>query len=213
MSEIVVVTYDWVPETPRGFVRDIRARWALEEAALAYRVETTPFKDRGPDHFARQPFGQAPWLIDGDVSTFESGAMLLHIAEKSEALMPRDARGRSETVEWIFAALNSVEMASLPWSMLQFMDDKTPSPFRSFMENWLKLRLDRMETVLAARDWLAAGRFTVADLLMADVLRLADRFDGLCAHPATKAYVDRLTARPAFAKAHADQMAHFAKAD
>lgn len=213
MSEIVVVTYDWVPEMPRGFVRDIRARWALEEAGLAYRVETTPFKDRGPDHFARQPFGQAPWLIDGDLSIFESGAMLLHIAEKSEALMPRDARGRSETVEWIFAALNSVEMASLPWGMLQFMDDKTPSPFRSFMENWLKLRLDRMEAVFSARDWLAAGRFTVADLLMADVLRLADRFDGLSAHPATKAYVARLTARPAFAKAHADQMAHFAKAD
>jgi glutathione S-transferase len=81
------------------------------------------------------------------------------------------------------------------------------------MEDWLKLRLDRMEPVLAAREWLAAGRFTVADILMADVLRLVDRFEGLKAHPATKTYVDRLVARPAFRKAHADQMAHFAKAD
>lgn len=212
MSEIVVVTYDWVPEMPRGFVRDIRARWALEEAGLAYRVETTPFKDRGPDHFARQPFGQAPWLIDGDLSIFESGAMLLHIAEKSEALMPRDARGRSAVIEWIFGALNSVEMASLPWGLFQFQGLKGDTPGVKFFEDWLAMRLTRMEPVLGQGEWLA-GNFSVADILMADVLRLVDRFDGLAAHPACKAYVARAVARPAFVKAHADQMAHFAKAD
>lgn len=214
MSDLVTVTYDWVPDWPRGYVRDLRLRWALEEAGLPYRVESTPFKDRDAGHIANQPFGQTPWLTDGDLSIFESGAIVLHIAEKSEALMPRDARGRSDTIEWIFAALNSMEMASLPWSLMQVVEaERVESPFRAFMENWQKLRLDRMEPVLAARDWLVAGRFTVADILMADVLRLVDRFDGLSAHPATKAYVARVTARPAFKKAHADQMAHFAKAD
>lgn len=214
MSELVIVTYDWAPDWPRGYVRDLRLRWALEEAGLPYRVQTTSFKERGADHIANQPFGQAPWFLDGDLSIFESGAIVLHIAEKSEVLMPKDARGRAGTIEWIFAALNSMEMAGLPWSLMQVVEaDKVESPFRAFMENWQKLRLDRIEPVLAARDWLVDGRFTAADLLMADVLRLVDRFDGLSAHPATKAYVARVTARPAFVKAHADQMAHFAKAD
>ena len=88
MSEIVLTTFDWVPEMPRGYVRDLRVRWALEEAALAYRVESTPFRDRGPDHFAHQPFGQAPWLTHGDLSIFESGAILLHLGELSDKLMP-----------------------------------------------------------------------------------------------------------------------------
>ena len=81
MSDIILTTFDWVPEMPRGYVRDLRVRWALEEAGLPYRVESTPFRDRGPDHFAHQPFGQAPWLTDGDLSIFESGAILLHLGE------------------------------------------------------------------------------------------------------------------------------------
>ena len=90
MTDIVLFTYDWVPELPRGHVRDIRARWALEEAGLPYRVESTPFKDRGAEHLAHQPFGQTPWLVDGDLSIFESGAMLLHLGEKSDLLMPTE---------------------------------------------------------------------------------------------------------------------------
>ena len=120
MGELTLYTYDWVPEPPRGHVRDIRIRWALEEAGLPYRVAGVPFGDRGPAHFAHQPFGQVPWLTDGDISIFESGAILLHLGERSEALMPADPRGRSEVIEWLFAALNSVEMASLPWSIFQF---------------------------------------------------------------------------------------------
>ena len=116
MSDLILTTFDWVPETPRGYVRDIRVRWALEEAGLPYRVESTPFRDRKAEHFAHQPFGQVPWLTDGDISIFESGAILLHLGERSDALMPADPRGRSEVKEWLFAALNSVEMASLPWS-------------------------------------------------------------------------------------------------
>ena len=109
MGELILTTFDWVPEPPRGYVRDLRVRWALEEAGLPYRVASTPFRDRGPEHWAHQPFGQAPWLTDGDISIFESGAILLHLGELSPALMPADIRGRSDANEWLFAALNSVE--------------------------------------------------------------------------------------------------------
>jgi glutathione S-transferase len=212
MGDLVLTTYDWVPPPPRGYVRDLRVRWALEEAGLPYRVESTPFKDRGAEHFAHQPFAQVPWLTDGDLSIFESGAILLHLGEKSEKLMPKDARGRSEVIEWVFAALNSVEMASLPWSLMQFSGDTDSKPF-TFFDDFLKTyRLGRIEPVLAKREWLA-GTFSVADIQMADVLRLVDRFDGLKDYPACAAYVARATARPAFVKAHADQLAHFAKAD
>ena len=213
MNEIILTTYDWVPEMPRGLVRDLRVRWALEEAGLAYRVESTPFRDRGPDHFAVQPFGQVPWLTDGDLTIFESGAILLHLGEKNPALMPTDPHGRAEVVEWVIAALNSVDLPSQPWALFRFMGYPGNSPEAKFVEEFLKARLERMEAVLAGREWLAAGRFTVADLLMADVLRQVNRFDGLANYPACHAYVARATARPGFMKAYADQMAHFAAAD
>ncbi len=114
MVDLILTTFDWVPETPRGYVRDIRVRWALEEAALSYRVDSVPFGARNAEHFLHQPFGQVPWLTDGDISIFESGAILLHLGERGDALMPADPRGRSEAIQWLFAALNSVEAASLP---------------------------------------------------------------------------------------------------
>lgn len=212
MTELILTTFDWVPDAPRGYVRDLRVRWALEEAELPYRVKSTPFRERKAEHFARQPFGQAPWLTDGDISIFESGAILLHIAEKSEALMPADPRGRNEVIEWLFASLNSVEMASLPWSLFQFSGDTDSDSFKLFDDFLKKSRLTHVEPVLAKREWLADS-FSVADILMSDVLRLVDRFDGLAAYPACRAYVQRATARPAFKKAHADQLAHFAAAD
>jgi len=212
MADLTLTTFDWVPETPRGYVRDLRVRWALEEAGLPYRVESVPFGDRKPAHFAHQPFGQVPWLTDGDISIFESGAILLHLGELSSALMPADPRGRSETIEWVFAALNSVEMASLPWSILKFTGDSGDTPASKHLDAFLKAaRLKHLEAVLAGREWLA-GSFSVADILMADVLRLVDRFDGLAEYPACRDYIARATARPAFVKAHADQMAHFAAA-
>jgi glutathione S-transferase len=213
MNTLILTTYDWVPEMPRGYVRDIRIRWALEEAGLPYRVESTPFRDRQPAHFAHQPFGQVPWLADGDLVIFESGAILLHLGELSDKLMPADPRGRSEVKEWLFAALASVEAASQPWSLFKFSGNTEEAPMWTFFEGFLnKNRLPHMETVLVGREWLA-GTFSIADILMADVLRLVDRFDGLAEFPACRAYVTRATARPAFAKAHADQMAHFAAAD
>jgi glutathione S-transferase len=213
MGKLVVFTFDWVPEMPRGFVRDLRIRWALEEAGLPYRVKGVPFRERDAGHFAHQPFGQVPWLTDGDLSIFESGAILLHLGQRSDALLPADPRDRSAAIEWLFAALNSVEMASLPWSLLQFTGNTGDTPAWKMFDDFLTAhRLKHLEPVLAGRDWLA-GKFSVADILMADVLRLVDRFDGLAPYPACRAYVARATARPAFAKAHADQMAFFAEAD
>ena len=212
MADLILTTFDWVPEVPRSYVRDIRVRWALEEAGLPYRVESVPFRTRNAEHFSHQPFGQVPWLIDGDISIFESGAILLHLGERSDALLAADPHGRSNVKEWLFAALNSVEAASLPWSIFVFSGDTAETPGRKQLDEFLKARLKHMESVLAGREWLA-GTFSVADILMADVLRLVDRFDGLIKHPACRDYVARATARPSFVKAHADQMAHFAAAD
>jgi glutathione S-transferase len=212
MADLTLTTFDWIPEMRRGFVRDLRVRWALEEAGLPYRVASVPFGDRKAEHFVHQPFGQVPWLTDGDISIFESGAILLHLGELSTALMPADPRGRNEAMEWVFAALNSVEMASLPWTILKLTGNAGDTPAAKPLNDFLKLRLNRMEPVLAGREWLARS-FSVADILMSDVLRLVGRLDGLTDHPACRDYVTRATARPAFVKARADQMAHFAAAD
>jgi glutathione S-transferase len=204
---LTVWTYDWVPEGPRGFVRDLRLRWALEEAGLDYSVGSVPFEDRGPEHFAHQPFGQVPFLTDGGITIFESGACLLHLARKSEALMPRDAAGEAETLQWVIAALNSVEMVTVPWWFLSLSGDK-----ENGLADWARKRLGHIEEVLRDREWLAASRFTVADLLMADVLRIP-QVRRLAASSIIDAYVDRACDRAAFRKAVADQLAHFQAAD
>jgi glutathione S-transferase len=153
-----------------------------------------------------------PWLTDGDTIIFESGAILLHLGEASSKLMPVALPERCKVKEWLFAALASVEAASQPWSFFKFSGDTDKTPMRKFFDTFLETRLKSMETVLVERVWLA-GAFSIADILMADVLRLVDRFDGLADYPACIAYVIRATTRPAFVKAHADQMAHFAAAD
>lgn len=206
-ENLTIWTLDWVPEGPRGFVRDLRLRWAAEEAGLHYDIETVAFDDRHTNHLDRQPFGQVPFLTDGDLRIFESGACLLHLARKSEWLMPHTASGEAETTQWVIAALNSIEMASVPWWFLGLSGDK-----ENALASWMDGRLAQLEAILTSREWLVEDRFTVADLLMADVLRVPDvraRGD----RPASEAYVARMTARPAFRKAHADQLAQFAAAD
>ncbi|MDB5722380.1 MAG: glutathione S-transferase protein [Alphaproteobacteria bacterium] len=207
MSELIVWTYDWVPEGPRGFVRDLRLRWACEEAGLAYSVRTVPFEGRETNHLAYQPFGQIPFLSDGGLEIFESGAGLLHLARQSDTLMPRDPAGEAQTVQWLIAALNSIEMVSVPWWFLSLSGEA-----ENGLTGWVGSRLGQLEAVLGEREWLAADRFTVADLLMADVLRVP-KVRAFGDRPASEAYVTRLTARPAFARARADQLAHFAAAD
>jgi glutathione S-transferase len=207
MSELTVWTYDWVPEGPRGFVRDLRLRWACEEAELAYTVRTVPFDGRETNHLARQPFGQVPFLSDGKLQIFESGAGLLHLARKTDKLMPRDPVGEADTLQWAIAALNSIEMVTVPWWFLRISGKEDDG-----LAGWMGMRLQQLENVLSERDWLAAGRFTAADLLMADVLRVSE-VRSFGNRPATEAYVTRATNRPAFKRAYADQMAHFEAAD
>ena len=204
---MIIWTYDWVPEGPRGSVRDVRLRWACEEAGLAYSVRTVPFDGRETNHLERQPFGQVPFLDDGGLKIFESGAGLLHLARKSERLMPRDPVGEAATVQWIVAALNSIEMVTVPWWFLRISGQKDNA-----LAGWMTSRLDQLEKVFGERDWLAADRFTAADLLMADALRVSN-VRAFGHRPRTEAYVKRITDRPAFKKARADQVAQFAAAD
>jgi glutathione S-transferase len=206
-ENLTIWTLDWVPEGPRGFVRDLRLRWAAEEAGLRYDIGRVPFEDRETNHLERQPFGQVPFLTDGEIKIFESGACLLHLARKSEILTPRSASGEAETLQWVIAALNSIEMVSVPWWFLERSGNG-----ENGLSGWLDSRLAHMEAILSEREWLVEGRFTVADLVMADVLRIP-KVRARGERPATEAYVQRLVARTAFKKAHADQLAHFAAAD
>ena len=166
-----------------------------------------PFEGRETNHLARQPFGQVPFLDDGGIQIFESGACLLHLARKSETLMPRDPTGEAETTQWIFSALNSIEMVAVPWWFLEVSGAK-----ENALAPWVGKRLGQLEQVLKDREWLVANRFTAADLLMADVLRVS-KVRALGNRPATEAYVARVTDRPAFRKARADQLAHFEAGD
>jgi glutathione S-transferase len=206
MTEALTIwTYDWVPEGksgPRGYVRDIRLRWACEEAGLDYEVRSVSFNNRGAEHFSHQPFGQVPFIEDRGITVFESGACLLYLARKSEKLMPRNPKGEAETLEWTIAALNSIEMVTVPWWFVGMSND-TNNP----LENWVLQRLKHLEAVLV--QWLAAGQFTVADILMADVLRIP-KVKAAGDFPAIRSYVDRACARPAFKRAYDGQMAHFA---
>jgi glutathione S-transferase len=207
MNKLIIWTLDWVPPGPRGFVRDLRLRWACAEADIPYEVRTVAFDDRATNHLAQQPFGQVPFLQDGDVKLFESGAGLLHLARKSDRLMPRDPAGEAQAVQWTIAALNSIEMVTVPWWFLKISGEPNEK-----LNGWMTSRLDHMERVLSGQEWLAGGRFTVADLLMADVLRIPD-VRAFGHRPATEAYVARITDRPAFKKAYAEQIAQFEAGD
>ena len=204
---VTIWTLDWVPEPPRGFVRDLRLRWTCEEAGLPYRIATVAFDDRETNHLDRQPFGQVPMLEDGDLRLFESGACVIHLARKGGMLIPGDPKAEIEVLQWIMAALNSIEMVTMPWVVLTWSDEEFAG-----ITGWLDRRLAQIEAVLAEREWLVGNTFTAADLIMADVLRV-DLVRKHGDRPASEAYVRRVTDRPAFRKAHADQLAHFAVAD
>ena len=204
MADRVLHVYDWVPEFARGHVRDLRIRWALEEAGLPYEVVLVPFKDRlEPAHLAQQPFGQVPWLTEGGEAVFESGAILLHLAQQSDVLLPPDARAKA--VQWLFAALNSVEGAFSPWTLMKSTGAED-GKMREHVERGMRRKLDTLERELASRDWIA-GPFSVADIALAAVMRFADRSGAFVEHPACAAYLARATDRPAFKKALADQLA------
>lgn len=208
-APIEIVAFEWVPPFARGRVRDLRARWALEEIGLPYRIRLISAVERPAPYFAEQPFGQVPAYHEGDAHLFESGAIVLHIAEKDERLMPRDPAGRASTLSWMFAALNNIEPPL--WELVNvdlFSAGEDWAPLRRpSLVAFVERRLERLAAALDDRPWLA-GRFTAADILMADVLRNLPG-DGVSVPQVLRDYVARAMARPAFQAARAAQIADF----
>ena len=210
-SPITVTAYPWVPTFARGLVRDLRVRWALEEAGLPYRVKLIDLKQKdSAEYLAWQPFGQVPAYEQEGTKLFESGAIVLHIAEQSDVLMPPDATGRARVRTWLFAALNTIEpsVQELVGMDLFHGDEAWVEQRRPQVESFVKKRLGALAAWLGEREYLEA-RYTAADLLMVTVLRNLRHTDLLAQYPTLKAYGERCEARPAFQKALRDQMADF----
>lgn len=205
-SEIEVTGFRWVPEFAQGLVRDLRVRWALEEAGLDYSVRL--IGQERPDGYVReQPFEQVPCFKDGEVRIFESGAIVQYIGEKSEALLPRDPQGRFRAIQWTYAALNSVEPAVQARALLDtfYAGQQWAELRKPGADEFAKLKLKRVSDWLGDKDWLE-GRFTIGDLMMITVFRLAVRASLLDGFPNLAAYLARGEARPAFQKVLADQL-------
>src|SRR5688572_26900461 len=213
MSSIKVSAFRWVPPFAQGLARDLRVRWALEEAGLPYdeRLLTREEK-QSTDYRELQPFNQVPSYEEDDLAMFESGAIVLHVAEKSEALCPADAIGKARMTSWIFAALNSVEphVAHLAGIDLFYADQEWAKLRRPSAEQAVLGRLEQLTERLKTREYLE-DRFTAGDLMMAAVLQILRHTDLVARFPVLQAYLERCTSRPAYRKALADQMAVFAR--
>ncbi|BDA83460.1 glutathione S-transferase [Aureimonas sp. SA4125] len=208
---IEVSAFRWVPPFARGHVRDFRVRWALEEAGLPYRSKLIGPADQTSETYrAWQPFGQVPAFAEDGTALFESGAIVLHIASRSEALMPPDEVGRLRMTAWMFAALNSVEPPVAKLAEVDFFteDEAVRRARRPAVLQEVDLRLAALSRWLEGRDYLE-DRFTAADLLMTTVLRMLGHTDRLAAHPGLADYCRRCEARPAFARAMAAHLADF----
>ncbi|HTU64540.1 MAG TPA: glutathione S-transferase family protein [Steroidobacteraceae bacterium] len=213
MTQITLTTFQWVPPFAQGLVRDLRVRWALEEAGLPYREKLlTPGEQNTPAYRALQPFGQVPVFEQDGLVMFESGAILMHIAEQSPALLPADAAGRSRVRTWMFAALNSVEphVQNLVGIDLFHAAEEWAKARRPAAEKFAVARLDAVAAALGDREYLVDS-FTVADLLMTTVLRFLRHSTLVEQHPVLGPYKARCEARPAFQRALAAQMANFVK--
>jgi len=210
---ITISAFSHVPDVAKGLVRDLRVRWALEEARLAYKVRLLEQGDQNkPEYRALQPFGQVPILDENGLVLFESGAIVLHIAERSEVLLPKDPVARARAVQWLIAALNSVEPAV--WNVF-VIDNLYPN------EEWARLRrpgavefmnrkLDALAKRLGDKSFLDGDHFTAGDLMMATVLRFHSDTSKL--DPPLVAYLARCTSRPAFKRALDAQLADFRSA-
>ncbi len=204
----------WVPPFARGSVKEFRVRWALEEAGLAYEERVlAPADQDAAGYRAVQPFGQVPVLEEDGFELFESGAIVLSIAERSEALLPRDERARAKAIQWMFAAQTSVQPSVDQVTALDFFygDEEWAKLRRASAEEFLTRRLGQLAGRLEGREWLEE-RFTAGDLMMATVLRDLRHRDFVAGFPALDRYVKRCEARPAFKKALADHMALYAEA-
>jgi len=208
---IEITGFNWVPDFARGYVRDLRPRWACEEIGQPYVTRLiSPVPPKPASYFEEQPWGQVPVLHDAGIQLFESGAILLHLAEKDTRLLSRDPQQRATTLAWLFASLNSVEPGLFELGNVMLF---------SKHEEWAKLRkpslmtdigkrLDRLADALGDRDWLV-GDFSVADIAMVTVLRNADGSELISSRPALAAYMERGMARPGFRRAMDAQLADF----
>lgn len=210
---IKLSAFRWVPPFAQGLVRDVRVRWALEEAGLPYQEMLIGPDDQATAAYrALHPFGQVPAIETDDLKLFESGAIVLHIAERSQALTPSDANGRTRTRAWMFAALNTVEppIQNLAEIDLFHAGEAWAPMRRPMVVEAVQQRLAALEDWLGGRDYLE-DRFTAGDLLMTTVLRILRHTDIVSGRPALKAYQERCEARPAFRKAMADHLKPFKK--
>ncbi len=210
-AAIEISAFRWVPDFAAGLVRDLRVRWALEEAGLDYRVRLLG-QDKPPEYVREQPFEQVPIYRDDTVQIFETGAIVQYIGEKDERLLPRDPQGRFRAIQWTYAALNSVEPSLLQLLLIDifYSNEEWAKLRRSGAEEFARLKLKRVSDWLGDKEWLE-NRFTIGDLIMVTVLRNL-RHSGLVAEfPNLKAYQARGEARPAFQRALADQLAVFAE--
>jgi len=206
-----ITAFEKSPDRGRGLARDMRVRWALEEVGQPYDVRLLSFAAmKEPAHRALHPFGQIPTYEEGDLTLFESGAIVLHIAERHAGLLPRDANARSRAIGWMFAALSTVEPPIVERSMAMIVErDKSWYKERMpMLEDRVRARLDELSSRLGNADWLD-GDFSAGDLLMVHVLRRLGGTGVLENYPTVSAYIARGEARPAYQRAFAAQLAVF----
>ena len=208
---ITITAFERSPDRGRGLARDMRARWALEEVGQPYDVRLLSFKAmKEPAHLAVQPFGQIPTYEEGDLALFESGAIVLHIAERHAGLLPEDTNARARAIAWMFAALDTIEPPIVDREVARFLEGDQPwyEQRLPMIDKRIRKRLSELSDRLGDADWLD-GNFSAADILMVTVLRRLEGLGMLDEYPNLSAYVARGKARPAFKRAFDAQLAVF----
>lgn len=209
---ITISAFRWVPPFARGQVRDLRVRWALEEAGLPYKARLLEQGDQDKPEYRRlQPFGQVPIFEEDGFVLFETGAILLHIGERSEALLPRDPAARARATQWVIAALNSIEpyVSNVVVIDLIYANEEWAKLRRPGAVQFLERRLTGLSNALGDKPYLDGDRFTAGDLMMSTVLRILAHTDIVKRDQRLAAYVDRCIARPAFKRALEAQLSDF----
>jgi glutathione S-transferase len=212
---ITISAFKWVPQFAQGQVRDLRARWALEEAGLPYRTRLLELGDQDqPEYRALQPFGQVPILEEDGHVLFESGAIVLYIGERSETLLPKDATARARATQWLIAALNSIEPFVMNVALIDlfYANEEWAKLRRPAAVEFVHTRLSALSKSLGDKPFLDGDRFTAGDLMMATVLRILKHTDIVTSDKCLAAYVDRCTARPSFRRALDAQIGDFREA-
>ena len=207
----ILTAFATSPDRGQGLARDMRVRWALEELAVPYDVQLLSFTEmKQPAHLARSPFGQIPTWQDGGRLLFESGAIVLHLAEQHPGLLPADPAARMRAIMWMFAALNTVEPPIVERSMAWVLEREQPwyAQRLPMLEERVRTRLSQLSAWLGSASWLE-GEFSAGDLMMVSVLLRLKSSGLLDEHPQVVAYVARATQRPAYQRAFAAQLAVF----